>query len=112
MYFLIYVALCVFFFFFKQKTAYEMRISDWSSDVCSSDLILARDAEQAEALDGLLWEFDADAWLPHQIAGSDEDDDITPILIVVPGTDTPDRPLVINLRDAIAPGQSIGRAHV
>src|SRR3546814_4204143 len=31
---------CVFFFFFKQKTAYEMRISDWSSDVCSSDLRL------------------------------------------------------------------------
>src|SRR3546814_2001762 len=32
--------LCLFclFFFFKQKTAYEMRISDWSSDVCSSDL--------------------------------------------------------------------------
>src|SRR3546814_10151522 len=30
---------CVlYFFFFKQKTAYEMRISDWSSDVCSSDL--------------------------------------------------------------------------
>src|SRR3546814_5486494 len=29
-----------FFFFFKQKTAYEMRISDWSSDVCSSDLEL------------------------------------------------------------------------
>src|SRR3546814_7566692 len=29
--------MCVFFFF-KQKTAYEMRISDWSSDVCSSDL--------------------------------------------------------------------------
>src|SRR3546814_10466411 len=28
----------VFLFFFKQKTAYEMRISDWSSDVCSSDL--------------------------------------------------------------------------
>src|SRR3546814_2761030 len=30
----------IFFFFFKQKTAYEMRISDWSSDVCSSDLNL------------------------------------------------------------------------
>src|SRR3546814_1591888 len=29
----------VLFFFFKQKTAYEMRISDWSSDVCSSDLL-------------------------------------------------------------------------
>src|SRR3546814_9568777 len=31
--------MCDFVFFFKQKTAYEMRISDWSSDVCSSDLI-------------------------------------------------------------------------
>src|SRR3546814_10217460 len=30
------------FFFFKQKTAYDMRISDWSSDVCSSDLVTAR----------------------------------------------------------------------
>src|SRR3546814_7042746 len=39
------LSICLFFFFFKQKTAYEMRISDWSSDVCSSDLppdILAR----------------------------------------------------------------------
>src|SRR3546814_2066278 len=38
---LIFVCFCVCFFcffFFKQKTAYEMRISDWSSDVCSSDL--------------------------------------------------------------------------
>src|SRR3546814_4350985 len=31
--------LCYMFFFFKQKTAYEVRISDWSSDVCSSDLL-------------------------------------------------------------------------
>src|SRR3546814_8249756 len=30
----------MFYFFFKQKTAYDMRISDWSSDVCSSDLII------------------------------------------------------------------------
>src|SRR3546814_4517171 len=38
----IYLRTCFFFiFFFKQKTAYEMRISDWSSDVCSSDLIAA-----------------------------------------------------------------------
>src|SRR3546814_9545059 len=41
--------LCVFlqvcFFFFKQKTAYEMRISDWSSDVCSSDLLSLRRSE-------------------------------------------------------------------
>src|SRR3546814_4352891 len=32
------VVIVLYFFFFKQKTAYEMRISDWSSDVCSSDL--------------------------------------------------------------------------
>src|SRR3546814_2194152 len=32
------LVICVSFFFCKQKTAYEMRISDWSSDVCSSDL--------------------------------------------------------------------------
>src|SRR3546814_2001807 len=36
--FCVYVVWYVFLFFFKQKTAYEMRISDWSSDVCSSDL--------------------------------------------------------------------------
>src|SRR3546814_3192409 len=35
-----------FFFFFKQKTAYEMRISDWSSDVCSSDLLAPGAEEQ------------------------------------------------------------------
>src|SRR3546814_8854938 len=38
---LVFVRVLLFcFFFFKQKTAYEMRISDWSSDVCSSDLIM------------------------------------------------------------------------
>src|SRR3546814_4182102 len=36
------VVLCFFLFFFKQKTAYEVRISDWSSDVCSSDLLCGR----------------------------------------------------------------------
>src|SRR3546814_1346878 len=51
----------VFFFFFKQKTAYEMRISDWSSDVCSSDLFLqtvtsaleGNEADVSQALDDL-----------------------------------------------------------
>src|SRR3546814_5853913 len=42
-------ALSILFFFFKQKTAYEMRISDWSSDVCSSDLAGA-DRVDADAL--------------------------------------------------------------
>src|SRR3546814_4313692 len=45
----LYIMLIVFFFF-KQKTAYEMRISDWSSDVCSSDLLIA---EQARHLVGV-----------------------------------------------------------
>src|SRR3546814_10271238 len=38
-------------FFFKQKTAYEMRISDWSSDVCSSDLWQMARASQCPALE-------------------------------------------------------------
>src|SRR3546814_5873700 len=41
----LYVVLC---FFFKQKTAYEMRISDWSSDVCSSDLNGGGQADPAD----------------------------------------------------------------
>src|SRR3546814_3108594 len=43
------ISVCVFFFF-KHKTAYEMRISDWSSDVCSSDLSLV--AELARQIAG------------------------------------------------------------
>src|SRR3546814_5391635 len=38
-------------FFFKQKTAYEMRISDWSSDVCSSDLIRSGEYHMGKAFD-------------------------------------------------------------
>src|SRR6184192_4471367 len=39
----------VVFFFFKQKTAYEMSIGDWSSDVCSSDLLPHKDLRRARA---------------------------------------------------------------
>src|SRR3546814_10279213 len=46
------------FFFFKQKTAYEMRISDWSSDVCSSDLMAA----EADALATTYASFVQYAW--------------------------------------------------
>src|SRR3546814_4998147 len=54
-----YCSLLIVFFFFKQKTAYEMRISDWSSDVCSSDLRghdhrrVDRERDRADA--HLLW---------------------------------------------------------
>lgn len=66
-------------------------------------LILARSADQADALDEKLWEFDEQAFVPHQIAG-DDDDAITPVLIAAPGVATADRTLVINLRDECAPG--------
>src|SRR3546814_8761010 len=47
--------MCLFFFFFNQKTAYELRISDWSSDVCSSDLVIPATVSEAPyILHGLL----------------------------------------------------------
>ena len=69
-----------------------------------SILVLARDTAQAEALDDLMWSFDAEEYLPHQIAGMDEGDDDTPILIATPDMDIPARPLLINLRDAAPAG--------
>src|SRR3546814_13605942 len=57
-----FVCLFSYFFFFKQKTAYEMRISDWSSDVCSSDLVIAMVdravAEPPAPLAGTRWDVD------------------------------------------------------
>src|SRR3546814_9272432 len=50
----------IIFFFFKQKTAYEMRISDWSSDVCSSDLVTMRDGCRIAV----------DLWLPQPLDGA------------------------------------------
>ncbi len=67
-------------------------------------LILARDTAQAEELDELLWAFDDDAYIPHQIAGTDDEDELTPVLIATPETDTPLRPLLINLRDGSVEG--------
>ncbi|HQX25833.1 MAG TPA: DNA polymerase III subunit chi [Pseudomonadota bacterium] len=64
-------------------------------------LILARSEAEAEALDEKLWEFNENAFIPHQIAG-DEDDAATAVLIVPPGFDAVPRPLVINLRDEVA----------
>src|SRR3546814_5441887 len=46
----------IFVFFLKQKTAYEMRISDWSSDVCSSDLVTVL-IENVTGLEGHLRQF-------------------------------------------------------
>src|SRR3546814_4525829 len=63
-----------FFFFFKQKTAYEMRISDWSSDVCSSDLrkvatrIRGSGQLSPDAKYVIWWE--DKAWRAHDIAAN------------------------------------------
>src|SRR3546814_1501988 len=49
-------SLCKCGFFVKQKTAYEMRISDWSSDVCSSDLFVSSEATSAgPAFSDAIW---------------------------------------------------------
>ncbi|MGO1072273.1 DNA polymerase III subunit chi [Lysobacter sp. CA199] len=63
-------------------------------------LILARSAEQAEQLDDMLWDMGEDAYIPHQIAGMDEDEDEADVLIAAPESDPALRALVINLRDA------------
>ena len=67
-------------------------------------LILARSQEQAEAIDELLWEFDEDAFIAHQIAG-DDDDAFCAVLISTPDYAPEDRALVLNLRDDCVPGQ-------
>lgn len=67
-------------------------------------LIFARDAAQAEQLDDLLWSFDPDAFIPHQIAGADSDEDEADVLIAAPDAEAAMRPLVINLRDDPAQG--------
>ena len=66
-------------------------------------VVLARDADQAEALDAMLWDMGDDAYIPHQLAGDDEDE-LTPVLIAPPEVDVPLRALVINLRDAAVEG--------
>jgi len=67
-------------------------------------LVLARDQAQAEQLDDLLWDMGDDAYIPHQIAGADIEEEEAAVLIAPPGVDAPLRPLVINLRDAAVDG--------
>jgi DNA polymerase-3 subunit chi len=71
--------------------------------VAQPTLVLARSQEQADELDDKLWAFDDESFIPHQLAG-DDDDAITAVVIAAPGVETADRPLVVNLRDECAPG--------
>ena len=68
-----------------------------------SILVLARDAAQAEAIDDLMWSFDPDEYLPHQIVGADEDEEEVPVLLAAPEHDAGLRPMVLNLRAAAVP---------
>src|SRR3546814_2179499 len=56
----------LYFFFFKQKTAYEVRISDWSSDVCSSDLAEVEQVHVAVVVDQHVGRLDVA--VDHQVA--------------------------------------------
>ena len=77
------------------KKAYEAQLPT---------LVLARSREQAEAIDDALWAFEDDAFVPHQVAGDDEEDADVAVLIVPPEIAAADRALVINLRDECAGG--------
>src|SRR3546814_9114740 len=62
------------FFFFKQKTAYEMRISDWSSDVCSSDLSIGGGIERQT---NIIWQKKWVWALGAEIVATREDDNFS-----------------------------------
>ena len=66
-------------------------------------LVLCASTQQAEELDDLLWAFEEDSFIEHQIAGLDDDETDVPVLIVPPGTDASMRPMVINLRPEAVP---------
>jgi len=74
-----------------------------ASDAGLPMLVLCASTAQAEQLDDLLWSFDPDAYVPHQIVGADEDEDEVPVLLAAPGHDAALRPMVLNLRDAAVP---------
>src|SRR3546814_9537295 len=97
---------CLFFlFFFKQKTAVEMRISDWSSDVCSSDLIVAvsaRDRHKDRGIDlsPYRWEDDMGALVAA--------DDVDVVVEMVGGADGPALTLA---RQTLAAGKALVTAN-
>ena len=74
-----------------------------ASDACLPMLVLCASQAQAEQLDDLLWSFDPDAYVAHQIFGADEDEDEVPVLLAAPEHDVAMRPMVLNLRDAAVP---------
>src|SRR3546814_3121303 len=76
------------FFFFKQKTAYEMHISDWSSDVCSSDLA-------AMDLDMIAEVITRVSWLAAEATGDLAELDVNPLMLHA-------EPMAVTAVDALA----------
>jgi len=74
-----------------------------ASDAGLPMLGLCEPMAQAEQLDDLLWSFDPDAYVAHQIVGADEDEEEVPVLLAAPEHDAGLRPLVLNLREAAVP---------
>jgi len=79
------------------------KIAQKAFETQASCVILAADEAQAMALDEKLWSYSDDAFLPHQIAGQDDDDEC-PVLIVAPEFTCPIRDVTINLR-SVSPTQ-------
>lgn len=73
------------------------KLAEKAFETQASCVILAADEEQAMAIDDKLWSYIDDAFLPHQIAGQDDDDEC-PVLIVSPDFVCPIRDVTINLR--------------
>lgn len=74
------------------------KLAEKAFETQAACVILVRDDAQAEAVDEKLWSYADDAFLPHQIAGQDDDDE-SPILIVPPQFAVPVRDVTINLRN-------------
>src|SRR3546814_10115314 len=112
------------FFFFKQKTAYEVRISDWSSDVCSSDLV----GEQAFAVLRILKRrlaarAGARNRADRHFAVADADEDFgrgadqgkarqVQIIEEGRGVDPPERPVKIDRRQRKGRGEALRQNHL
>src|SRR3546814_2961207 len=97
------------YFFFKQKTAYEVRISDWSSDVCSSDLpgesVRARDAERSGGINECFREFVGIDRIAHRDRAARAVIGVGAVLLVLGfaeiGQDIRERPADISCRTPI-----------
>src|SRR3546814_11617860 len=101
------VHMCVFFFF-KQKTAYEMRISDWSSDVCSSDLRGSDPVSETRKTAGGGGEGSGAAGRPEAAERPHLVTDNTGLMVVNIGKSFKKRPVLRGVTLALERGEAVG----